>query len=499
MAGASAHPSEPPSPPLPGGASGVRGATRLTERYEICEKLASGGMATVHLGRLVGPVAFARTVAIKRLHPQFASDPDFRLMLTDEARLAARIHHPNVVQVLDVVATDGELFLVMQYVDGISLRRLMIKSAGHRVSEPILASVMCQLLHGLHAAHEAIDEHGAPLGIVHRDVSPDNVLVGADGLARVLDFGIAKATSRLASTRDGQIKGKLAYMAPEQLAGRATRQSDVFAASIIFWEGLVGRRLFQADDDAETIGRVLACVVEPPASLVAGVDPRLSAIAMRGLARNPEERWATAREMALAIERDAPLATASQIGAWVESVGGASLVEQRARVQRIEASAAPSSPAGGADARVPTATVAEPFEATAATLPAGVRERRRRRDLRVAFGLSGMVASTALIAWLARPRIHAVAPPAAASLAPSTGEPAAAPTLPSTTTAASADAPATSVSARADGPAVPSSKHVAGAKPARPAHASVHRAPQACNPPYRIGPMGEKVWLKECL
>src|SRR5262245_51026591 len=167
-------------------------------RYALHGELASGGMATVHLGRLLGPVGFSRTVAIKRLHAQYAQDPEFVSMFLDEARLAARIRHPNVVPTLDVVATSGELFLVMEYVPGESLSRLAraARDRMERMPPRIVSAIMSGVLHGLHAAHEAKSERGEPLGIVHRDVSPQNVLVGTDGVARVLDFGVAKAAGR---------------------------------------------------------------------------------------------------------------------------------------------------------------------------------------------------------------------------------------------------------------------------------------------------------------
>src|SRR5580693_5872615 len=159
---------------------------RVIGRYALYEELASGGMATVHLGRLMGPVGFSRTVAIKRLHAAYAKDPEFVAMFLDEARLAARIRHPNVVPTLDVVARDGELFLVMDYVQGESLARLVRASAATRRPIPveIVSSIVCSVLFGLHAAHEATNDQGEPLSIVHRDVSPQNVLVGSDGVAR---------------------------------------------------------------------------------------------------------------------------------------------------------------------------------------------------------------------------------------------------------------------------------------------------------------------------
>src|SRR5258708_2848873 len=210
-------------------------------------------MASVHFGRFAGPGGFARTVAVKRMHPHLAKDPDFALMFVDEARTAARIRHPNVVATLDVLTASGELLIVMEYVHGESLGALMRLAAARksRIPPPVACALVTDVLLGLHAAHEATDDHGQPLGIVHRDVSPENVLVGADGTARVLDFGVAKAVGRLQVTREGQIKGKIPYMSPEQVRGHALgRATDIFSASAVLWEMLAGRRLFDCALDA---------------------------------------------------------------------------------------------------------------------------------------------------------------------------------------------------------------------------------------------------------
>src|SRR5277367_6635205 len=193
-------------------------ASRIVGRYAIFDAIASGGMASVHFGRLIGPAGFSRTVAIKRLHESFALDPEFVSMFMDEARLAARIRHPNVVPTRDIVALEQELLLVMEYVPGESLSLLLKRArlARKPVPIPIVADIIMQALSGLHAAHEAVGEAGEPLCIVHRDVSPQNILVGTDGVARVLDFGVAKAIGTMHQTRAGQVKGKIRYMAPEQ-------------------------------------------------------------------------------------------------------------------------------------------------------------------------------------------------------------------------------------------------------------------------------------------
>ena len=314
---------------------------RFLGRYALHSELASGGMATIHLGRLLGPVGFARTVAIKRLHAQYAKDPQFVAMFLDEARLAARIRHQNVVPTLDVVALKGEIFLVMEYVHGESLSRLLAATALANGSVPprIAVGVMLGVLHGLHAAHEAKSERGVPLDIVHRDVSPQNVLVAVDGVARVVDFGIAKAAGRLQTTGDGALKGKMAYMSPEQLlAEPVDRRTDIWAASVVLWEMLVTRRLFRLDSSGALVQALLEGAIEPP-SLVGGSPPELDPIVLRGLATAPEKRFQTAREMALALEQAHPHSSAREIADWVEAVAGEALRERAAHVEEMESEA----------------------------------------------------------------------------------------------------------------------------------------------------------------
>ena len=178
-------------------------------------------MATVFLGRILGVGGFQRFVAIKRLHPHLASEQEFVEMFLDEARLAASIHHPNVVPILEVGTSDRGYYLVMEYIEGDTLARLLARAATsrERIPVPIVIRIVLDTLAGLHAAHELKDDNGQLLELVHRDVSPQNILVGVDGIARITDFGVARAATRLSSTRAGQLKGKLAYMAPEQARG----------------------------------------------------------------------------------------------------------------------------------------------------------------------------------------------------------------------------------------------------------------------------------------
>ncbi len=310
-------------------------------RYLLFGEIAAGGMATVHFGRLSGPAGFSRTVAIKRLHPNLAKDPEFVAMFLDEARLAARIRHPNVVPTLDVVATEGEIFLVMDYVQGESLSRLRIamQDAKRQADPRIIAAIMSGVLHGLHAAHEAKSEQGQSLNIVHRDVSPQNVLVGIEGVARVLDFGVAKAIGRVQTTREGQIKGKLAYMPPEQLrGGRVTRQADVYAAAVVTWEALTGARLFSGEHEGALVTSILMHAVKTPSEVAPHLPPAFDAVVMRGLDRDPTKRYATAREMALDLERCAGIASTSEVGEWVESLAGNELSKRAALMAAIEGS-----------------------------------------------------------------------------------------------------------------------------------------------------------------
>ncbi len=306
--------------------------------YEIFDAIASGGMAVVHLGRRRGAAGFARVVAVKRLHPHLAGDPDLVAMLVDEAQLSARVRHANVVSVLDVIEDDG-LALVMEYVHGASLSELTREAArrGERVPRDITSAIVIGALSGLHAAHEAHGEDGEPLGLVHRDVSPQNILVGTDGTARIVDFGIAKARVRSHVTREGTLKGKLAYMAPEQLAGSATRRTDVLAAGVVLWELFAGKRFYDGvEDEAQMIGALSMRAAPPLAPHAPDLAGAAVHIVERALRKDPDERFATAGEMAHALQEAVPPAPPRVVGAWVERIVGAKLSRRAALIARIE-------------------------------------------------------------------------------------------------------------------------------------------------------------------
>jgi serine/threonine protein kinase len=315
-------------------------------RYTLHGDIASGGMATVHFGRLAGAGGFSRIVAIKLMHLHLADDPEFRAMFLEEARLAARIRHPNVVSTIDVGTTKDGMFLVMEYVLGESLAALLRAAAraGERVPVGIALRVMVDVVTGLHAAHVATDDAGRPLSIVHRDVSPQNIIVGPDGHARVLDFGIAKAAGRSVTTREGHLKGKLRYMAPEQVMDQpVSARTDVYSASVVTWELLTGKPLFTASNDAAVMARVLEGVVPPPSKLRPGLAPEIDALLLKGMARDPADRFSSAEEMAEALEGCQESTTSRQVGAWVTHMLGPELEGKRERIRRIEQS--PSVPA----------------------------------------------------------------------------------------------------------------------------------------------------------
>lgn len=311
---------------------------RVVGRYLLFDSFAAGGMATVHLARLLGPRGFSRAVAIKQLHPQFANNSEFVAMLLDEAKLASRVRHSNVVSPLDVVVLESELFVVMDYIHGESLARLLRQSGGP-LPIPIVASVMTQALMGLHAAHEAVGANGEPLGMVHRDVSPQNILIGDDGVARVVDFGIAKPQHGWSrTTNDGVLKGKLGYMAPEQLQLETVdRRTDIFTAGIVLWEMLTGTRLFSGETLTVVSAQMQHAERHIATREVADLPPALRQVAGKALARDPAHRYATAREMAAAISAVVAPATPLEVGAWVTHLAGAELRERATRLALLEA------------------------------------------------------------------------------------------------------------------------------------------------------------------
>jgi serine/threonine-protein kinase len=318
---------------------------RAFGRYVLYAPIARGGMATIHIARLVGDDGFSRIVAAKRLHPQFTEDPDFVAMFRDEAEIASKIHHPNVVPVLDIVLDGEEVVLVQEYVHGVPLDRLFRAACAGDEAIPlrIVVGILSGILSGLHAAHETTDEKGEPLEIIHRDVSPQNVMVSVDGIPRLLDFGIAKASSSAHVTRAGLLKGKLAYMAPEQVRGESVaRAADIYACGVVLWELLAQRRLHAGRSETQILMAVLhdqAPTVTTALEPIRGTMPkerweavkRLEAIVSKAMSPAAEDRYQTAADMLTAVLRAAPAANALEVAAWVKA-RGAEYLERRQQV-----------------------------------------------------------------------------------------------------------------------------------------------------------------------
>ncbi len=273
-------------------------------RYQVLALLATGGMAEVFLAKLRGAQGFERAVVLKRVLPHLARQSHFRTMFLDEAKVVAAIAHPNVVQVHELGEEDDDLFLVMEYVAGESLSTVLKKvaSEGQRLPPAVVAFIAAQAAAGLHAAHELVDDEGLPLDVVHRDVSPHNLMITYDGQVKVLDFGIAKSENASHHTESGVMKGKFAYMAPEQYQGDPVdRRTDVFALGTVLWESLVSRRLFARRNEVETLRAICEDFIPHP-SEYADIPPALEAACMKALSRSREDRFQTAQELQRALE-----------------------------------------------------------------------------------------------------------------------------------------------------------------------------------------------------
>ncbi len=450
---------------------------RHANRYVPFDELACGGMATVHLGVDVGASprvladgrSLARAVALKRLHPHYARDPDFVRMLQDEARLVSRIDHPNVVKLIEVVAEPDELLLVLEYVAGESLLELLRASRAQltRIPAPVVVAIAIGLLRGLDAAHGARDEQGHALSIVHRDVSPHNVMISSDGRVRLIDFGVAKAAGRLHTTRERSLKGKLPYMAPEQVRGTGvSAATDIYAASVVLWELLTARRLFKGDNEAMILEQVMLGYVSPPSRFAPETPEAVDRIVLRGLQSSASARFTTAGEMADALEGAVPPATPSELAAWVRSLSGEALDRRAAKVNAAMKQVASKARASW--------------------------EQKRRRVIAAASG-AAMVCAVALIVVASTGSTTAAPPPHAATAALARIQPVEAPT-------ASIDEPASSdvlmelPALENDVVAVTAARVPAPPRARAPSHAAID-----CATPYTRDSVGRKVYKLDCL
>jgi eukaryotic-like serine/threonine-protein kinase len=459
------------------------------------------------MGRLQGAQGFSKPVAVKRLHAQYANDPEFVAALLEEARLSERIRHPNVVPTLDVIAEHGELLLVMEYVHGETLAKLL-RACAERGS-PCPLSIAAAIAHGialgLDAAYRTQDAHGTPLHVVHRDISPQNVLVGADGSARLLDFGIAKAVGSMSTTREGHVRGKVPYMAPEQLQFQpATHQTDVYALAVVLWETLCAQRLFRGGSDLETWGQVLAAEIKRP-SEVLGEPVPLDDVVMRGLARDPQKRYATALEMAQDIERSARLASPTDVATWVASLAEEPLRARSAMLRAVETAPPvanrPAVQLGGpiAMASLPSPPAVPAFTSAPSSEPTG----RSGLALGIAVGFLLFLgaAGVGVQRWKARTTKAPLAPVVASAVLVASEAPS-----PSATAVTPSAAPVTAVSAAPSttATAAPTRKPRGGAPKLGPATgatsgAPAPRKPDPCDPPFYVDEAGRKHFKPQCV
>jgi eukaryotic-like serine/threonine-protein kinase len=313
------------------------GAPERVGRYEILLPIASGGMATVYLARAVGVGGFTTEVALKLTHAHLRENPEFSNDLVEEAKIAARIRHRNVVSVIDVGEAETGIFLVLEYVEGDSLSGLFKAGA---IPRAIAARFLLDALEGLHAAHELRDDAGALLGVVHRDFTPHNILIGTDGVARLADFGIAKAATRLGNTRLGMVKGKVAYMPPEQARGMPLdRRCDVWAAGVVAWELLANRRLYVEDDEVAILLKVATEAPPRLSSVAPDVPAALSDAVAHALTMDVEKRCATAavlaRELRAALSDCGGVAETSVAAEWVNFRIGARVSDRRLHAAEV--------------------------------------------------------------------------------------------------------------------------------------------------------------------
>jgi hypothetical protein len=480
----------------------VPDVTASRTRYDLLVPLASGGMGTVYIARV--RASAAGWVAVKTLRAEAGATAEMRTMFLDEARIVSHIQHPNVVRVIDVVDDGGELQLVMEYVDGPSLFRLLreVLARNARVPVPVAVALVLDVLAGLQAAHDARTSDGRPLRVVHRDVSPQNVMVDREGRARLVDFGVAHAVDRAQLTMPGEVKGKAGYMAPEQVRGGAVDgRADTYAAAIVLWELLTGQRLFAGESFAASMLKQLQQVPEPPGRHRSEVPATLDSVVLRALSKEPAARHASAAELAAALARASPPAPRAEVAAFFRVHAAQAYQEQSEVLARAEAAAA----TGGAEGIRADGELGE-----RAPTVAEIRARARRPSRRVAYGLLAAL-TLALSARLGlarraapdavpRAAVPATAQDSAVAAGESTPAPReVAPTLPPRQDASDASSPAVDAhgAAATRTPRTPRKEapRTAGAPASSaPAAASTARAPL---PPCCVG--GLQIRYRDCL
>jgi serine/threonine-protein kinase len=446
-------------------------------RYEIVGHLATGGMAEVLLARLIGPSGFERPVVVKRILPHLARTREFVDMFVDEARIVAGIRHPNVVAVHELGREGEELFLVLEYLEGESASGLMrrLTSLGTKLDYRLAAHVVAEACAGLHAAHELVDSEGRKQELVHRDMTPQNLFVTYDGAVKVLDFGVAKATDRMAKTEAGQIKGKFEYMSPEQCLGKPLdRRSDIFALGVVLYEMSTGTRLFKRSTQLVTMKAICDEAIRPPSSLRPDYPPALEQIVMTALKRSPSERWATAAQMRRALltamrDLEPPPSAVSALlpeealGALMHDVFGDRIETKAELLRRVRAGSRveelPTAETDGS-VEIPVA-IDEAMTEHAASVEAPPRAERRSR-VPIFAALVALIAAGLGVVVVMRHHEAAVAPLPSATSAPAIAA-SSAPAL--STTATVAASVAVRVESTPDGASVFAFGRVAGTTP----------------------------------
>lgn len=273
-------------------------------KYTLKRRIGTGGMAHVYLATLDGPDGFKKKLVVKRVHPHLSELDEFAQMFANEAKVAALLHHPNIMQIYEYGTIEQSTYLAMEYVEGPSLERLMrnARKLGSALGPENAARIAIAVCEALQYAHDLPGPDGGWLGLVHRDVSPSNVIVAVDGTVKLLDFGIAKITQGPSVTRTGTFKGKLAYMAPEQLRGSVDRRTDIFALGVVLYEMVVGRRLFKRATEPETVTAVMQGDVPRPSDFIENFPRDFEAILERALERDPNRRYQSAEELGMALE-----------------------------------------------------------------------------------------------------------------------------------------------------------------------------------------------------
>ena len=526
-------------------------------RYEILLPIASGGMATVYLARSHGARGFEREVALKLTHAHLAEGGEFAAILLEEGNLAARIRHQNVVSILDVGEDPLGLFLVMEYVEGDTLSNLQRRKTSHgeALPVPIGIRILLDALAGLHAAHELCDEHGVSLNVVHRDFSPQNILVGLDGVAQLTDFGVAKAANSTQHTDTGVVKGKVAYMAPEQARGlKIDRRADVWAAGVVAWEVLAGQRLYPSGDGVATLLRLVS---ERPA-LLRTVAPQVPAEVERVVAGALEpdttRRIASAaefaRQLAQACAVTFGVAESAAVAAYVQTTAGPKLVKRREQVAKaaklrakmdalasasIDASSGNSSGAHrsvgrapmeselsvrvelddgvtqrmGAAPAVPESLASSDLHTdrteSASTSEAGAAPRRSRALVLLLAGAGLVLVLLGTAAVVRRASAPAPVPPTVAAppvAAPIVAAPAAPPEPLASGAAAAVPAPEPPPTTTPRAPAVTASTPAVPARPGRRISPPLPPTPPAakadCDPPYTLDADGVRIPKRHC-